>query len=87
MVSAFQSNNDASDTTAFSPDEPGMREVLNITTLNSRVKFNRTDVPFTEREILGDATETGLAKFSQRWVGDYDGAVAGTRKVSYGPAL
>lgn len=81
MVSAFQSNNDAVDTTTFSPADPGMQEILNITTLNSRVKFNRTDIPFAEREILGDATETGLAKFSAKFTADYDTIVAGTRKV------
>lgn len=52
-----------------------MDEMLSIASLNSRVKFNRTDVPFSEREILGDATETGLAKFSARFVDDYDKVV------------
>lgn len=68
----LQSNNDSADTTAFNPTDPGMREMLSIATLNSRVKFNRTDVPFTQREILGDATETGLAKFAAKYAGDYD---------------
>ena len=52
-----------------------MRDMLSIATLNSRVKFNRTDIPFAEREILGDATETGLAKFAAKFVGDYDKVV------------
>lgn len=58
-----------------------MREMLSIATLNSRVKFNRFDVPFAEREILGDATETGLAKFAARFVGDYDQVVDEHSKV------
>ncbi len=45
-----------------------MREMIDVAALNSRVKFNRTDVPFEQREILGDATETGLAKFAARWL-------------------
>ena len=43
--------------------------MIDVSALNSRVKFNRTDVPFEERDILGDATETGLAKFAARWLG------------------
>lgn len=67
-----QSNNDSSDTTAFSIDAPGMRETVDIAALNSRVKFDRTDVPFEERAILGDATETGLIRFAGRYVQDFD---------------
>lgn len=69
MVSAFQSNNDALDIETFHPTQSGMREMIDVSALNSRVKFNRTDVPFEERDILGDATETGLAKFAARWLG------------------
>jgi len=58
-----------------------MEEVLSIAVLNSRVKFNRTDVPFSERKILGDATETGLAKFAARFVDDYDKALERHPKV------
>ncbi|KAF8320135.1 aminophospholipid-transporting P-type ATPase [Clavulina sp. PMI_390] len=81
MVSAFQSNNDSDDTLTFNPDHDGMKEMLSIALLNSRVKFNRTDVPFSEREILGDATETGLAKFAARFAGDYDKAIEANPKV------
>ncbi|KAI0818674.1 aminophospholipid-transporting P-type ATPase [Irpex lacteus] len=49
------SNNDASDTTSFSIDAPGMRETVDIAALNSRVKFDKMDVPFDQRAILGDA--------------------------------
>ncbi|KAI8980239.1 hypothetical protein BDB01DRAFT_907035 [Pilobolus umbonatus] len=45
-------------------DMPGMKEVVNISTLNSRAKFDRTDVPFSQRQVLGDATETGIIRFA-----------------------
>jgi len=49
-----------------------MREMVDIAALNSRVKFDKTDVPFEERNILGDATETGLTRFAGRYIPDYD---------------
>lgn len=45
-----------------------MAELVDIAALNSRVKFDKTDVPFEQRTILGDATETGLTRFSGRWL-------------------
>ncbi|KAH9914464.1 aminophospholipid-transporting P-type ATPase [Fomitopsis serialis] len=50
----------------------GMREMVDIAALNSRVKFDKTDVPFDQRQILGDATETGLTRFAGRQIADYD---------------
>jgi sodium/potassium-transporting ATPase subunit alpha len=81
MYSAFASNNDAADTAPFAIEAAGMREMADIAVLNSRVKFDRADVPFGEREILGDATETGLARFAGRCVPDYDAHVKAHRKV------
>jgi sodium/potassium-transporting ATPase subunit alpha len=49
-----------------------MRETVDIAALNSRVKFDRTDVPFDQRAILGDATETGLVRFAGRYLPDFD---------------
>ena len=49
-----------------------MSEMLDIAALNSRVKFDRTDVAFDKREILGDATETGLIRFAGRYLPDFD---------------
>ncbi|KAI0093821.1 aminophospholipid-transporting P-type ATPase [Irpex rosettiformis] len=72
MYSAFQSNNDSSDTESFAIDAPGMRETVDIAALNSRVKFDKTDVPFDQRAILGDATETGLIRFAGRYLQDFD---------------
>ncbi|KAL1947224.1 hypothetical protein VTO73DRAFT_14185 [Trametes versicolor] len=73
MFSAFQSNNDTEDTEAFSISSPGMREMVDIAALNSHVKFDRTDLPFDQRKILGDATETGLIRFAGKHIADYDG--------------
>ncbi|KAH9890537.1 aminophospholipid-transporting P-type ATPase [Cubamyces lactineus] len=73
MFSAFQSNNDTEDTEAFSIGTPGMREMVDIAALNSHVKFDRTDLPFEQRKILGDATETGLIRFAGKQIQDYDG--------------
>lgn len=67
-----KSNNDNEETAAFSIDAPGMRETVDIAALNSRIKFDKTDVPFDQRQILGDATETGLTRFAGRYVSDYD---------------
>ncbi|TFK34868.1 aminophospholipid-transporting P-type ATPase [Crucibulum laeve] len=73
MYSAFQSNNDDETTDRFSMDAPGMREMVDIAALNSRVKFDRNDIPFDQRSILGDATETGLTRFAGRHLqSDYD---------------
>lgn len=63
----------------------GMTEIVNIAALNSRIKFDRIDVPFEQRNILGDATETGLARFSGRYLkSDYDEHVKNHPKVFEG---
>ncbi|KAF8655874.1 hypothetical protein AX16_002957 [Volvariella volvacea WC 439] len=73
MYSAFQSNNDEGNTATFSLDAPGMREMVDVAALNSRIKFDNPNVKFEERTILGDATETGLARFAGRALGgNYD---------------
>ena len=58
-----------------------MDDMLAVATLNSRIKFDRTDVPFAQREILGDATETGLSRFAGRQIDDYDAYIARYPKV------
>ncbi|KAL0947648.1 hypothetical protein HGRIS_013735 [Hohenbuehelia grisea] len=74
MYSAFQSNNDEADTSNFSMDAMGMREIVDITSLNARIRFDKVDVPFEKRQLLGDATETGLTRFAARCLNfDYDG--------------
>ena len=72
MYSAFQSNNDSDTTETFAVASPGMQEMLDIAALNSHVKFDKTDIPFEQRRILGDATETGLIRFAGKHIADYD---------------
>lgn len=72
LIISFQSNNDTESTEAFAIDTPGMREMVDIAALNSHVKFDRTDLPFDQRKILGDATETGLIRFAGKHISDYD---------------
>ncbi|KAF9484958.1 aminophospholipid-transporting P-type ATPase [Pholiota conissans] len=82
MVSAFQSNNDDETTEAFSIKASGMTEMIDIAALNSRVKFDRTDIPFDQRTILGDATETGLTRFAGRHLATgYDAHIKNNPKV------
>jgi sodium/potassium-transporting ATPase subunit alpha len=67
-----QSNNDDEETESFTLRASGMSEMIDIAALNSRVKFDKTDVPFEQRRILGDATETGLTRFAGKHISDYD---------------
>ncbi|KAI9297876.1 hypothetical protein K502DRAFT_300279 [Neoconidiobolus thromboides FSU 785] len=53
-------------------DSPGINEVLLNCSLNSRAKFDRTDVPVDKREIIGDATESGLVRFAAQSQSDFD---------------
>ncbi|PPQ82387.1 hypothetical protein CVT25_008348 [Psilocybe cyanescens] len=85
MSSAFQSNNDDESTASFSIEASGMREMVDIAALNSRIKFDKMDIPFDQRAILGDATETGLTRFAGRHLKtDYDSYVKDHSKVFEG---
>ncbi|KAF9464625.1 aminophospholipid-transporting P-type ATPase [Collybia nuda] len=66
FISMLISNNDEPDIDPFSIQAQGMKEMVDIAALNSQIKFDRTDVPFEQRAILGDATETGLTRFAGR---------------------
>ncbi|KAJ1663742.1 hypothetical protein IW140_004656 [Coemansia sp. RSA 1813] len=48
----------------------GVREIIAISTLCRSVKFDRTDVPMDKRQLLGDATESGLVRFAGARIGD-----------------
>ncbi|KAK1753247.1 P-type cation exchange, alpha subunit of ATPase [Echria macrotheca] len=52
---------------------PGVSEILHISALCSRAKFDRTDVPVRQRQILGDATESGLIRYAAGFLADFDG--------------
>ncbi|KAF9956303.1 hypothetical protein BGZ72_002842 [Mortierella alpina] len=62
MYSAFRTACNAGD--PFDSTSAGIPEVLAVASLCSRAKFDRTDVPVSERQVLGDATETGLLRFA-----------------------
>lgn len=70
MYSAFR--NMGNEDNVVTNDSPGVEEIMHISTLNSRAKFDRTDVPVAERQILGDATETGLIRFAGQSLPDFD---------------
>ena len=62
-----------------------MKEMVDIAALNSRIKFDKTDIPFDQRAILGDATETGLTRFAGRQLSpDYDAHIKKFPKVFEG---
>ncbi|KAI1314386.1 hypothetical protein EDD11_002212 [Mortierella claussenii] len=70
MYSAFRSAANAG--SPFDASSPGIPEVLSIASLCSRAKFDRTDVPIAERQVLGDATESGLTRFAAANIGNFD---------------
>ena len=45
-------------------EHSGVSEIMHISALCSRARFDRVDVPVKERVILGDATETGLLRYA-----------------------
>jgi len=70
MYSAFRSAANAG--APFDANSPGIPEVLSIAALCSRAKFDRTDVPIQERQVLGDATESGLTRFAAANISNFD---------------
>jgi sodium/potassium-transporting ATPase subunit alpha len=51
---------------------PGVIDMMHICALCTRAKFDRTDVPIKEREILGDATESGLIRYAAEHLDNFD---------------
>ena len=62
-------------------DNGGVMEMLYISALCSRAKFDRTDVPVKQREILGDATESGLMRYAAERLANFDDLIAKYPKV------
>ncbi|KAJ2315026.1 hypothetical protein H4R23_000298 [Coemansia sp. Cherry 401B] len=63
-------------------DAPGIRDILYSSTLCCSVKFDRTDVAMDKRQLLGDATESGLVRFAAaRLPRDFDATQAEHKKV------
>ncbi|KAJ3221812.1 hypothetical protein HK099_003068 [Clydaea vesicula] len=48
----------------------GIEEIINISALCSKARFDRTDVPVAQRVISADATESGLFRFAANKLGD-----------------
>ncbi|KAG0026215.1 hypothetical protein BGZ81_006540 [Podila clonocystis] len=70
VYSAFRSAVNADQ--HFQANSAGIPEVLSIASLCTRAKFDRTDVPISERQVLGDATETGLLRFAAGNIANID---------------
>ncbi|KAF9404403.1 hypothetical protein BGZ94_004203 [Podila epigama] len=70
MYSAFRSAVHADN--PFDVTSPGLPEMLMIASLCSRAKFDRTDVPISERQVMGDATESGLMRFAANNTSNFD---------------
>ncbi|KAI9358903.1 hypothetical protein DFJ73DRAFT_135213 [Zopfochytrium polystomum] len=51
---------------------PGPNEVMHIAGLCTRARFDRTDVPLAERQVIGDATESGLLRCAASKLEDFD---------------
>ncbi|KAJ1567292.1 hypothetical protein HK405_006463 [Cladochytrium tenue] len=51
---------------------PGVMEIVFASALCSRAKFDRVDVPVEKRDIIGDATESGLLRFVGKKLANID---------------
>jgi sodium/potassium-transporting ATPase subunit alpha len=49
-----------------------MRDLLAVSLINQRAKYNRTDIPLDQRQIIGDATESGLLLFASTRLNNID---------------
>lgn len=56
----------------FDSSVKGIQLVMMISAMCSRARFDRTDVPLDQRQILGDATETGLYRLSAQKLKDFE---------------
>lgn len=48
----------------LSMDIPGVEEIIQISAMCSKARFDDIEKPIAEREITGDATESGLLRFA-----------------------
>lgn len=56
----------------FDLEISGVSEILHISSMCSRARFDRLDVTMDKRTISGDATESGLLRFSSQKLSDID---------------
>ncbi|KAJ3139730.1 hypothetical protein HK100_011284 [Physocladia obscura] len=57
---------------AFDFEGCGIKEILHISAMCSRARFNETGLPIDKRTITGDATESGLLRFAGQKLIDID---------------
>lgn len=57
---------------AFDTEHCGISEILHISAMCSRARFDRIDVPMDKRIVTGDATESGLFRFAASQLADID---------------
>ncbi|KAI9168486.1 hypothetical protein H9P43_007858 [Blastocladiella emersonii ATCC 22665] len=57
---------------AFDSSVKGINDVMNISALCSRARFDNVNVPIDQREIIGDATESGLYRLATQKIRDFD---------------
>ncbi|KAJ3068509.1 hypothetical protein HDU98_008343 [Podochytrium sp. JEL0797] len=56
----------------FDFEASGVQEILQISAMCCRARFDRTDIPVEQRTITGDATESGLFRFASQKLLDID---------------
>ncbi|KAI8800792.1 P-type cation-transporting ATPase [Cladochytrium replicatum] len=56
----------------FNLELPGIRDILYISALCTRARFDKIDVPVDQRQILGDATESGLLRYTAKILSNID---------------
>lgn len=77
--SSMRLSSASNDPNQLSPEEApfdieisGVSEILHISSMCSRARFDRLDVAVDKRTISGDATESGLLRFSSVKLSDID---------------
>ncbi|KAJ1536876.1 hypothetical protein HK096_006985 [Nowakowskiella sp. JEL0078] len=76
IYSASSSVQDGSTDKALDKKVSGIQEIIDIAGLCTRAHFDRIDVPIDQRTIIGDATESGLYRFSSKY---FEGDIATAR--------
>jgi len=77
--SSMRLSSASNDPNQLSPEEApfdlticGVSEILHISAMCSRARFDRLDITVDKRSISGDATESGLLRFSSQKLTDID---------------
>ncbi|KAJ3333453.1 hypothetical protein HDU76_007874 [Blyttiomyces sp. JEL0837] len=68
----YNVNKPEDDEEEFSDTVHGVMDIIYISALCTRAKFDRYDIPIDRREIIGDATESGLLRFAGKKLSNID---------------